>query len=451
MTTITGTLVDLLSDAQVFPWDTWITQAAPPNPAIAPAPMAQFATQSPPPACVVCPETEAELAAVMACAHQNRWRVIPFGQGTKLAWGGVGTAVDLMVSTARLNHIVHHAVGDLTVTVEAGVKFTDLQAVLVKTHQFLALDPAYADQATLGGIVATADAGAWRQRYGGVRDMLIGLTLVRSDGQIAKAGGQVVKNVAGYDLMKLMTGAYGTLGIVSQLTFRTYPLPEASQTVVMAGESGAIAATLAALKQSVLTPVAFDLLSPRMVENLGLQPQLGLALQFQGIPDGVAEQVTRSRQFAQALNCQDLVGAADVYCWHTLGNQVCSPQASPNDLIVLKLGILPSAAVTLLTELELLLANIAWYGRIHVSSGVGRVAIACDQHNIESMREKLLKLRARCESERGFLTLLQAPQSLKQTLDVWGYAGSALPLMKRIKAQFDPLALLSPGRFVGDI
>ncbi|MEO0824488.1 MAG: FAD-binding oxidoreductase [Cyanobacteria bacterium J06635_15] len=451
MTTITGTLVDLLSDAQVFPWDTWITQAAQPNPAILPAPMAQSATQSPPPACVVYPETEAELAAVMACAHQNRWRVIPFGQGTKLAWGGVGTAVDLMVSTARLNHIVHHAVGDLTVTVEAGVKFTDLQAVLVKTHQFLALDPAYADQATLGGIVATADAGAWRQRYGGVRDMLIGLTLVRSDGQIAKAGGQVVKNVAGYDLMKLMTGAYGTLGIVSQLTFRTYPLPEASQTVVMAGESGAIAATLAALKQSVLTPVAFDLLSPRMVENLGLPPQLGLALQFQGIPDGVAEQVTRSRQFAQALNCQDLVGAADVYCWHTLGNQVCSPQTSPNDLIVLKLGILPSAAVTLLTELDLLLANIAWYGRIHVSSGVGRVAIACDQHDIEGMREKLLKLRARCESERGFLTLLQAPQSLKQAVDVWGYSGSALSLMKRIKAQFDPLALLSPGRFVGDI
>ena len=443
MSIIIEPLVEVLSEGQVFPWQASGEPSAQPNPV--------FTPQAPPPTCIVYPETETELAAVMACAHQNQWRVLPFGQGTKLAWGGIGSAVDVLVSTARLNHVIHHAVGDLTVTVEAGVKFADLQAILVKTRQFLPLDPAYAEGATLGGMVATADAGALRHRYGSVRDMLIGLTFVRADGQVAKAGGQVVKNVAGYDLMKLMTGAYGTLGILSQLTFRTYPASEASQTLVMTGESDAIAATLAALKQSVLTPVAFDLISPLMAKCLDLPAQMGLALQFQGIPDGVAEQITRSRQLAPDLTCHDFIGADEANCWQTLGNQVCSPQIPPEDLIVLKLGLLPSEAVNLLGELATLLINMPWYSRIHVGSGVGRVAIPYGQMAPLDLKATLLKLRSRCESSQGFMTLLQAPPDLKQGMDVWGYSGSAIPLMKRIKAEFDPLGLVSPGRFVGGI
>ena len=143
------------------------------------------------PQALVYPATEAELAAVMACAHQNRWRVLPCGSGSKLAWGGLVEGVDLVVSTARLNQVIDHAVGDMTLTAQAGVKLADVAPRLAQHNQFLAIDPAYPDQATLGGIVATADTGSLRQGYGGLRDRVIGLSFARADGQIAKAGGRV--------------------------------------------------------------------------------------------------------------------------------------------------------------------------------------------------------------------------------------------------------------------
>ncbi|MEO1070577.1 MAG: FAD-binding oxidoreductase, partial [Cyanobacteria bacterium J06638_6] len=206
------------------------------------------------PEAIVYPTTEAELAAVMACAHEHRWRVLPSGSGSKLTWGGVGNGVDLVVSTARLNQVIDHAVGDMTLTAQAGVKLSELVPRLAQHDQFLAVDPAYPDRATLGGIVATADTGSLRQRYGGLRDMLIGISFVRYDGAIAKAGGRVVKNVAGYDLMKLMTGSYGTLGIISQLTFRLYPGQDVSKTVATTGSATAVAALVSTLRLSPLTP-----------------------------------------------------------------------------------------------------------------------------------------------------------------------------------------------------
>lgn len=142
-----------------------------------------------PPNCIVYPNSQAELAEVVGCAHHNNWRILPCGSGSKLSWGGLASGVDLVVSTERLNSVIQHAVGDLTATVEAGTKFADLQAILIKARQFLALDPTTPESATMGGIVATADTGSWRQRYGGVRDQLLGITFVRADGQIAKAGG----------------------------------------------------------------------------------------------------------------------------------------------------------------------------------------------------------------------------------------------------------------------
>src|SRR5919202_2607600 len=221
------------------------------------------------PSCMVYPHTVEELKSVMSCAHSNGWSVLPCGSGSKLGWGGVGKNIDLVISTERLNRVIEHAVGDLTVTVEAGVKLAHLQELLLKENQFLPLDPAYPQQATLGGIIATADSGSWRQRYGGVRDMLLGISFVRSDGQLAKAGGRVVKNVAGYDLMKLFTGSYGTLGFLTESTFRVYPIPEASGTVVLTGEAeamdatashNAIASATKTLLASALMPTAADLL-----------------------------------------------------------------------------------------------------------------------------------------------------------------------------------------------
>ncbi|MGB3298752.1 MAG: FAD-binding oxidoreductase, partial [Phormidesmis sp.] len=153
-----------------------------------------------PPDWMALPSTAAELGAVMAIAAKQNWRVLPMGQGSKIGWGGLAEGIDLVVSTARLNRVIDHAVGDFTVTVEPGLKVADLQRVLAEQQQFLAIDPAFEGRATVGGVVATGDTGSLRQRYGGLRDMLIGVQFARYDGELARAGGRVVKNVAGYDL-----------------------------------------------------------------------------------------------------------------------------------------------------------------------------------------------------------------------------------------------------------
>ncbi|HEY9610151.1 FAD-binding oxidoreductase [Allocoleopsis sp.] len=398
------------------------------------------------PSCIVYPNTTEELKQVMACAYRNGWSVLPCGSGSKLGWGGLGKDVDLVISTERLNRVIEHAVGDLTVTVEAGVKLADLQNLLLKEGQFLPLDPAYPQQATLGGIIATADSGSWRQRYGGVRDMLLGISFVRSDGQLAKAGGRVVKNVAGYDLMKLFTGSYGTLGILTEVTFRVYPMPLASGTVVLTGDGDAIASATKTLLASALTPTAVELLSTQLVTQLGLGQGMGLMMRFQSVKESVNEQSSRILEVGQKLGLGGTryTDADEASLWKSLPEQIWATPQQPT--ITCKIGVLPTAAVTSLAHLDTL-TSPAGFGLIHAGSGLGLLRLNPEV----ATPQKIMQLRRYCESQRGFLTVLEAPNSLKQQLDVWGYGGNALNVMRGIKQQFDPKNLLSPQRFVGGI
>ena len=390
-------------------------------------------------ACTVYPNTQEELAAVIACARQNRWRVLPCGSGSKLDWGGLVEGVNIAVSTARLNRLVEHAVGDLTVTAAAGMKFADLQAVLGAVGQFLPIDPAYPQQATLGGIIATADTGSLRHRYRGVRDLLLGITFVRSDGKIAVAGGRVVKNVAGYDLMKLFTGSYGTLGIISQVTFRVYPLPESSGTVILTGEAGALAQAAQILLSSALTPTAVDLLSPDLVTKLGLGKGTGLIVRFQSIAESVQQQSARLLEVGEKLGLQGTKCSEndEHQLWQRLPETMWD--SGTKSAIICKIGIRPSEAVKAINELPI---QDAW---IHAGTGLGVLRFEA------ATAQTLLQVRQGCEAKGGFLTVLAAPTDIKQELDVWGYTGSAIDLMRRIKQQFDPENILSPNRFISGI
>ncbi|MBV8885725.1 MAG: FAD-binding oxidoreductase [Chroococcidiopsidaceae cyanobacterium CP_BM_RX_35] len=387
------------------------------------------------PQCIVYPNTQAELAEVIACAQYHKVRVLPCGSGSKISWGGLVEDVSVVVSTERLNQLIQHAVGDLTVTVEAGTKFADLQATLAKERQFLALDPTAPESATLGGIVATSDTGSWRQRYGGVRDQLLGISFIRADGQIAKAGGRVVKNVAGYDLMKLLTGSYGTLGIVTQVTFRVYPLPETSATVVLTGTTEAIAQAATTLRASALTPTAADLLSNQLVAHLGIGQGLGLVTRFQSIKESVVEQSAQILAIGQHLGLQGTFysDGNEVNLWQKLREQIGA--ATTELAITCKIGVMPLQAVATLAQMEV--------GLIHAGSGLGWLRLANAQ-----MRD-VVEMRSLCQSHSGFLTVLEAPMTLKQQMDTWGYTGNALNVMRRIKQQFDPKNILSPARFVG--
>lgn len=399
-----------------------------------------------PPSCIVYPHTEAELASVIACAHHNNWRVIPCGSGSKLSWGGLVENVQLVVSTERLNHLIQHAVGDLTVTVESGTKLADIQDTLATAGQFIALDPGAPKSATIGGIIATADAGSLRQRYGGVRDQLLGITFVRADGQIAKAGGRVVKNVAGYDLMKLFTGSYGTLGIITSATFRVYPLPEATATVVLTGTADAIAQANTSLRSSALAPIAVDLLSTTLVTRLGIGQGLGLMTRFGSMTESVKQQSAQLVELGLQLGLQSAIYEAgdETDLWQKLREQMGASTTEP--VMTCKIGVLPKAALATLNQLDSVAPSQA-RSLIHGASGLGLLQLEASAVTAQIVSE----MRSLCETQGGFLTVLDSPVTLKQQLDVWGYSGNAVDLMRRIKQQFDPTHLLSPHRFVGGI
>lgn len=391
------------------------------------------------PSCIVYPETQNQLANIMQIAKQHQWRVLPCGSGSKINWGGLTTDVDIVVSTERINQLIEHAVGDLTITVEAGIKFSEIQEILAKHQQTLALDPTFPDHATIGGIVATADTGSLRQRYGSVRDQLLGITFIRADGEIAKAGGRVVKNVAGYDLMKLFTGSYGTLGIISQVTFRVYPLPETSSTIILTGNKSNIAQAIKTLQASELTPTKADLLSHQIVANLGLgnisEDKLGLICQFASIHESVQEQIKRLSLIGEKLelNRELYSNHEEINLWKQLSESIYQPQQ--NSVITCKIGVLSTAAIDVMNNIE--------FGLIHLSSGLGVVRLENET--------QIVKLRKICQENYGFLTILSAPVELKTKVDIWGYNGNALAVMQRIKNQFDSDHILSHGRFLGEI
>ncbi len=386
---------------------------------------------------IIYPNTQTELSAVVAYAKQHQLGILPCGRSSKLHWGGLVKNVNLIVSTQHLNQLIEHAVGDLTVTVEAGMSFAQLQHILAESGQFLALDPVYSEQATIGGIVATGDTGSLRQRYRGVRDQILGISFVRSDGKIAKAGGRVVKNVAGYDLMKLLTGSYGTLGIISQITLRVYPVSPASQTVLLTGKSTEIATATQTLLSSALTPVAVDLLSPQLMEKLNQRSEMGLMVRFQSLPESVEKQANRLLEVAEKLGLNgEHYTQNDQHLWQQLKQLIWQPEETPK--IICKIGVTPTEAVETLNKCQAL-------GYIHAGVGLGN--LKWESVNLDN----LLKLRNWCHNKGGFLSILDAPPEVKQQLEVWGYNGNALNLMRRIKQQFDPQHLLSSHRFIGEI
>ena len=374
-------------------------------------------------------------------ARENHRSILPCGNGTKLNWGGLVSSPKLVVSTQKLNRIIDHAVEDLTVTVEAGVKLSDLQAILREFKQFLPIDPTYTDDATIGGIVATADTGSWRQRYGGIRDLVLGLSFVRSDGKIAKGGGRVVKNVAGYDLMKLFTGSYGTLGIISQVTFRLYPYPEASGTIALTGDKNDLATASQTLLKSGLQPTAAEMICPSVVQKLDLGEGMGLLVRFQSIPESVKEQIAQVSAIAKKLGLKTAFYQAEIEdnLWQQLQNLIRVPHT--NRAITCKIGVMPNRGIEFLDQLNQLSQNQGW-GMVNLSSGIGNL-----QLTIEPSLGIVKNLRSLAQNEGGFLTILESSKQLKKEIEPWGYQGNALSMMEKIKHQFDPQNVLSPGRF----
>jgi glycolate oxidase FAD binding subunit len=386
------------------------------------------------------PTTQQELADTIRMANAENWHILPYGNGSKLDWGGLiqSDRPILTVQTTQINRLIEHAVGDMTVTVEIGMRLADLQATLAQANQFFPVDARFSDQATIGGVIATADAGSLRHRYSGVRDLLLGVTFVRSDGELVKAGGRVVKNVAGYDLMKLLTGSYGSLGVISQVTLRVYPIQPVTQTLVVTGDASKLRDLAQQVLNSVLTPVAIDWLSPQAMTDLGLRSDLGLIIRFQTVAESVIEQSHRIKELAHALDIQAIVypEVDEAELWRGINT------IGETGNIICKIGAKGTAAVEILQRITTIAPQSSVI--IHASSGLGRLMLDPGLDAAESLG----KIRSTCEANGGFLSILRGPIELKQKTDVWGYPGNATELMRTVKQQFDPKNLFSPGRFV---
>ena len=393
---------------------------------------------------VVEPGSEQEAASVLSFANQAGLSIIPRGGGTKLQWGNPPKRADVILSTLRLNQVVEHAWADLTVTVEAGCTFAELQSTLAQHGQRLAVDPLWPERATIGGILATNDTGALRLCYGGLRDLVIGATLALADGILARSGGKVVKNVAGYDLCKLSTGAMGTLGVVTRAVFRVHPLPANTRTLT--AEGGSIDEAHRFLMSLLNTSLAPACIQLRMDGDSRIAIDIGL----EGNQAGLAAQEVQIQSLAhQALanpfsSRQGFVGSAAGGTW-TIREELCAPSGTAT---IAKVSVIPSLIAAALTTVarSAEARSASWRAAIQ-ATGIGWLRIEAEA---ESASALLQELRAEIEAGGGALVVLQVPSTAGK-IDAWGNVGDALGLMLAVKRQFDPQWTLNPGRYVGGI
>jgi glycolate oxidase FAD binding subunit len=366
------------------------------------------------------PTTAAEVAEALAAHAQAGRSVRITGGGTRAGWGSPVTA-DAELSTTGLDRIAEHSAGDFTAVLGAGVPFEEAQATFAEHGQMLAVDPPPAPGATIGGLVATADAGPRRHRYGAIRDLVIGMTVALPDGTVAKSGGKVIKNVAGYDLAKLNAGAFGTLGVITQVAVRLHPLPAATATARFAvgdpDEAGRIAANLAH------RPLELDALDVAWAGGEG-----AILARFAG--------PTCGEQAASLEGCEAVGDDGELWEAQRAGQRAAAPGE-----VVVRVSGLPSELPSVLRAADAAGARVA--GRAAVGTSYLRLPAGTGADDVRRLRETLGE--APC-------VVLDAPAELRAQLDPWDVGeGGELMLARRLKERFDPARVCNPGIYVGGI
>jgi glycolate oxidase FAD binding subunit len=380
------------------------------------------------------PENEEQLASLLSCANEVGVAVIPRGGGTKLVWGNPPKKAEVILSTARLDRVLEHAWADLTVTVQAGCTVQALQNTLARHDQRLACDCLWPDRSTIGGLLSTNDSGALRLRFGSLRDLIIGMTLALPDGTLASSGGKVVKNVAGYDLPKLATGALGTLGVITRAVFRVHPLPHCARTLSFSAQNfQTIQQQVLSIQDSKLAHTALQIRCVR-----GGQPAADIL--FEATEAGIQAQESQLRDLLASTRTEhayESVWMARQELW-----------SSADTAVILKISVLPAEIANLAGDLEKIANShkVQWW-MVAQATGIGAVRLAGEPDHLSASIEQL---RAIVEGQGGSLVILHRPNGFA-LLDAWGNPGDALALMQAVKQQLDPKLTLNPGRFVGGI
>ena len=396
----------------------------------------------------VSPTSAEQTSEVMKFATNERLAVLPAGARALIDAGNLLTQADVVLSTREMNRLITHEPADLVATAEAGITLREFQKRLAESGQWLPVDPPDEATATIGSIVATAAAGPQSFGYGLLRSFVIGLRAVLADGRRIKAGGNVVKNVAGYDLCKLFTGSYGTLGVITEVTFKLRPLPAETRTVVASGRrevllviAGQIAATYSA--------VAVEIVSPGLAQDLGLSArdnECVLLVCFAGSSRAVITQTAQTLKTLRDAGLRCTTHDEDRSLWRSLSN--ISSEAKHD--LSWHARVKPTELPALLNEVVGLERDDAWRSTIrwHAGAGDGRLSVlARSPVYHQDAVHALAGFRQVAEDRGGSLVLRRAPVEFKRKFDAWGSFGSAGDLMKRVKHKLDPQNVLSPGRF----
>jgi glycolate oxidase FAD binding subunit len=382
---------------------------------------------------VIEPADAAGVAAKLKWANAEGLAIAVQGAGTKQDWGAPASRADVVLSTLRLNAPVDHVAGDLVATVPAGAALDAVNDVLRREKQWLPLDPGVSHLATIGGVIATNDSGPRRHRYGTPRDLIIGIEIALADGRTAKAGGRVVKNVAGYDLSKLLCGSLGSLAVITSATFKLSPLAPVSYTLVATvGDAATLGALALAIAAAPLSPSTIEIQSP---------PHR-LLIRFETSPVAAERQTAAASGVcaAHGATAEILSGEAEADAWRAHERHVSGASGT-----VVKLAILPTDVAEMLARVERLAA-----GQGVEYAAVGRAALGVIfvrlGGDLSQQSAIVTNLRGDATARNGSAVLLSAPPDLKARLGAWGPIGDAAPIMRAVKSRFDPRGTLNPGR-----
>jgi len=445
------------------------------------------------PKTVVFPKDTEQVSEVVQLANRENMAIIPCGSRTKMAMGNPPARLDVVVCTSRMNHMIDVDTSNLTITVESGVKFRDIQARLAtqedrcylplddliteadevicsdRSHSgcFLPIDPSYADSATIGGIIAANSSGSRRLLYGNLRDLILGVRMVAPTGEILGSGGKTVKNVSGYDVSKLTVGSMGSLGIICEMTLKLLPLPERMETLLIPFEAFShVSAFIEEVFKTHLLPAGVDVMNHESYSHLDMDgiPDFGSngyvsAIAIEGFEQAVDRMRTEIMGMARANGARSdacLQQDRHLLFWLAVSNLDAALEDRGSDLIKAKLNypISEWREIAEVVEKTFSDADLNYTLQIHAGTGICSPRLLILPNDVEAMDRGLnaiTSLLARCREVGGNLVIEDAPVEVKDRLKIWGEQGSDFVVMKRIKEQIDPSGIMSPGRFVGGL
>lgn len=390
------------------------------------------------PKLICTPVTTQRLADTVRICSDAQATIAPWGGGTAMILGNPPRSLDVVIKTTQLNRLIDHDHANLTATVQSGIALVTLQAALAPHKQFVPFDPPLPERSTVGGVVAANLNGPRRSSYGSVRDMVIGMKVILASGETVKAGGKVVKNVAGYDMCKLFTGSLGTLGIIVEVTLRVAPLPAHSATIIATGTVAKAMECASQLMRAKLLPTAVYL------HNSNGAASWQVAVSFDGFAKTVARQTNELTEMAQRLGLkQEIVDGEKQQYWRAIADLPVSQERLTYRLTV------PRGALmrTISTILDWQKASQAPAICADVATGTLWLAVPANQETVDLFP----RLIALAQEQRGHAIIFAAPSPQKIAIDVWGQTTPAHAFMRKIKQEFDPMGQLNPGRFIGGL